>query len=132
MVKNHRIRTCKTDSAEVCRFGLTKCLYSSNGDVRSIRYFPEDAEDVLLDSDRLLLESRPIQAAVAEILKLDGVVSVAVKHYEVEVEIGLAFDWSEISAATISILKKLFKDEEVDIQDNVFSGVWAESEKSRP
>lgn len=133
MIKNHRIRTAATESREVSRFGVTKPLFISSGDVRAIRYFRDDIEDVLLDPDtRLQLESQSIQAVVAEILKLDGVVSVAVKHYEVEVEIGLAFDWPEISTATISILKKLFQDEEVDIQDNAFSGVWAESEKSRP
>lgn len=132
MAKSHLIRTAATGSREVSRFGVTKPLFISSGDITSIRYFRDDIEDVLLDPHRQLqLESQSIQALVAEILKLDGVVSVAVKHYEVEVEIGLAFDWPEISTATISILKKLFQDEEVDIQDDALSSAWAKSEKRR-
>lgn len=71
-----------------------------------------------LDSD--CFKSAGVTAMLVELVQLKGIASINVGMMQMDIEIGPAFDWTDVNDAIVEIITRhLFAGEAVDVQDRV-------------
>lgn len=119
-IRRIRISAATNGSSQVRNFATSKRLTSAlyNGERT---YYSKDVEALQSGKNELPI-SDDVSSLIADILKINGVISVVLRTYDLVIEIALAFDWEDVQEDVLgSFYENLFPGVGVDLQDKTVS-----------